>query len=507
MGNIKNRQQPSIPSVPASVPAEMRQFLNALRTSVQTLQGDGNTNANLDRAVTLRELQMNEVSINPKSVLSSLSNIGKGGGSTVSGDVDIFGITVQQPTKPTGARVDIALTTAIVSWDPPRYPGHSYTEIFRQKTNLNSNGEPVDPPQFNEATMIHGTSSSSVFVETIEPEAGYYYWIRHVNTKDVKSPLNATEGIFGKNDLKLDGGLIKPNSINGELIAPGAISTDQLAPASIDGSKIKAGTIEGGNIKAGAIATYHILANAIDGTKIRAGSIDSDKIAAGTISSNHIRSGVITGDHIAAGTITGGKIAANTIDGGKITAGTSIRAPVIEGGVINGISINGSYISGGEITGTTIRGSKLYGATGDFTGSIVVSNTFGPLLQSHNITVTVRRGDYVERHEYGNVCHRDSNNSHYTTCEDIWHDVTYWQYSGSSSMNIGPFSEETVLQCDYMNNITISPTPNTAVGSDTKVLASNVRYTVTATRSFESKSKKRDGEQFTYNIRIHRRYG
>lgn len=341
-GSIKKRQQASIPSVPNNLPADMRAFLTSMRTALTVLQGDGNKNAELDRAVTLRELQDQVVNINPQAVIASLSNAGKGGSGSVKGDIDLFGITVAPPSQPTGVRVDVALNTAILSWDPANYGGHSHTEIFRQVTNLNEKGEPVDPPRFDEAKLIHGTSSSSVFVEPADSNKGYYYWVRHVNIRGSKSPLNSTEGVFGKNELQLDGGVIKPKTITGTSIMDDAIETEHLA----------------------------------------ANSVTSGKILAGSIGTNHLIAGSIVGDHIAAGAITGGKIAANTIDGGKIVAGTYIRSPIIEGGLITGNVIRGSTIEGTTINGTTIKGGRIEGAYitgayGDFSGSFVVRPVTG----------------------------------------------------------------------------------------------------------------------------------
>lgn len=232
MSNIKNRQQPSIPSVPNSVPADMRQFLNALRTSVQTLQGDGNTNANLDRAVTLRELSSSKLPINFNSIVSALSsggrNVRTGGSDSSNTEIDLFGITVEYPKKPTGVQASIGLTTSILSWDTPTYAGHSYTEVFRQKVNLDSDGNPVSVPEFNEETMKHGTSSSSVFTESVDYNAGYYYWVRHVNIKGQKSPIHATQGVFAKNVIEIDGSLIRKGTIIGDRIATGTIGEENM---------------------------------------------------------------------------------------------------------------------------------------------------------------------------------------------------------------------------------------------------------------------------------------
>ncbi|MEH8091730.1 hypothetical protein P9057_01405 [Gallibacterium anatis] len=462
-GSIKKRQQASIPSVPNNLPADMRAFLTSMRTALTVLQGDGNKNAELDRAVTLRELQDQVVNINPQAVIASLSNAGKGGSGSVKGDIDLFGITVAPPSQPTGVRVDIALNTAILSWDPANYGGHSHTEIFRQVTNLNAKGEPVDPPRFDEAKLIHGTSSSSVFVEPADSNKGYYYWVRHVNIRGSKSPLNSTEGVFGKNELQLDGGVIKPKTVSGTSIMDDAIETEHLA----------------------------------------ANSVTSGKILAGSIGTNHLIAGSIVGDHIAAGAITGGKIAADTIDGGKIVAGTYLRAPVIDAGIINASTING-----GTINGVEINSSKLNAATGDFSGSVVTRNVFGEIVLKESspfikfrstgkrISGGLQRFKWSYRSEY------KDNNSHSTVKRSEILDTAYDEYVAEWAIDVGPFSFETVINMsvdtadlDYDTTrtyyrerlpkkvsqvkCTISPTQENVLGSSYALLRTGTKYRIT----------------------------
>lgn len=400
-GSIKKRQQASIPSVPNNLPADMRAFLTSMRTALTVLQGDGNKNAELDRAVTLRELQDQIVNINPQAVIASLSNAGKGGSGSVKGDIDLFGITVAPPSQPTGVRVDVALNTTILSWDPANYGGHSHTEIFRQVTNLNEKGEPVDPPRFDEAKLIHGTSSSSVFVEPADSNKGYYYWVRHVNIKGSKSPLNSTEGVFGKNELQLDGGVIKPKTITGTSIMDDAIETEHLA----------------------------------------ANSVTSGKILAGSIGTNHLIAGSIVGDHIAAGAITGGKIAANTIDGGKIVAGTYIRSPIIEGGLITGNVIRGS-----GIYGSNIYGSHLYGATGDFSGSVVVDVRLGALIEAFDVPITFQKARFIESYKGdGGIIPSDGESNHFATSyRNYWY-VYKIAYSAKRIINAADFERVIII--------------------------------------------------------------
>lgn len=464
-GSIKKRQQASIPSVPNNLPADMRAFLTSMRTALTVLQGDGNKNSELDRAVTLRELQDQVVNINPQAVIASLSNAGKGGSGSVKGDIDLFGITVAPPSQPTGVRVDVALNTAILSWDPATYGGHSHTEIFRQVTNLNAKGEPVDPPRFDEAKLIHGTSSSSVFVEPADSNKGYYYWVRHVNIRGSKSPLNSTEGVFGKNELQLDGGVIKPKTVSGTSIMDDAIETEHLA----------------------------------------ANSVTSGKILAGSIGTNHLIAGSIVGDHIAAGAITGGKIAANTIDGGKIVAGTYIRSPIIEGGLITGNVIRGATIEGGVINGVTINSSRLNGAVGDFSGSIVVRNTMGSLVRTYKGNVRCKYYDWHEETYTTSCCVNDSNNGHNYVCSSCEKSRYYYEYRGSATQQIGPFSEECIAICSLPSSI--SPRDGVILGQESHyIIRTGVTYTISMSQQKDSYNRP-SYIDVPYKVDVYKRYG
>lgn len=188
------RSQPAIGNVPATIKdPQMRSFLESLRTALQTFQGGRTGNAELDRAVTVGELLGKGFKFNGDraAIARALANVGKTGGGR--GDEE----EIERPTIPAGFEVTVGWTSALLHWEDPTYKGHSYTEIFRQRTNLNAQKEPVDPPQFNERNLF-AVSVGNVYSDKLEYNSGYYYWIRHVNKLGQVGPIQSTEGSFVK---------------------------------------------------------------------------------------------------------------------------------------------------------------------------------------------------------------------------------------------------------------------------------------------------------------------
>ncbi|MBE2897778.1 hypothetical protein HPC37_02775 [Pasteurellaceae bacterium 20609_3] len=188
------RSQPAIGNVPATIKdPQMRSFLESLRTALQTFQGGRTGNAELDRAVTVGELLGKGFKFNGDraAIARALANVGKTGGGR--GDEE----EIERPTIPAGFEVTVGWTSALLHWEDPTYKGHSYTEIFRQRTNLNARKEPVDRPQFNERNLF-AVSVGNVYSDKLEYNSGYYYWIRHVNKLGQVGPIQSTEGSFVK---------------------------------------------------------------------------------------------------------------------------------------------------------------------------------------------------------------------------------------------------------------------------------------------------------------------
>jgi hypothetical protein len=181
-------KQPAIPAVPNDVSPSMRNFMTAIREVLQVQAGQGRGNE-IDRAVTFRDLQGSTAG-------SGLSSAALRAVLTGYAASQVGTETVERPTAPTGVSVSAYIGGVFVSWDNQRYGGHAMTEVFFQRTEVNANNTPKDPPAINTETMLNGTSSSTNYAIAVETGYGYYVWARHVNRLGVVGPLSKPLGDF-----------------------------------------------------------------------------------------------------------------------------------------------------------------------------------------------------------------------------------------------------------------------------------------------------------------------
>jgi len=151
-----------LPSVSSPIPPDLRAFLDRVREILTT--------TGLDRYVTAKEL-----------VRSGIAGSTPGGVITT----PIDGTTVELPPAPTGLAASGALANIILTWDPIRYKGHAYTEVWSSGTN-----------DLSTAVMI-GQAPGEVYVDNVGSAATKYYWIRFVNQLNNIGQYNATIGVVG----------------------------------------------------------------------------------------------------------------------------------------------------------------------------------------------------------------------------------------------------------------------------------------------------------------------
>ena len=151
-----------LPSVSSPIPPDLRAFLDRVREILTT--------TGLDRYVTARELVRGGIA-----------------GSTPGGVITtpIDGTTVELPPAPTGLAASGALANIILTWDPIRYKGHAYTEVWSSGTN-----------DLSTAVMI-GQAPGEIYVDNVGSAATKYYWIRFVNQLGNIGQYNATIGVVG----------------------------------------------------------------------------------------------------------------------------------------------------------------------------------------------------------------------------------------------------------------------------------------------------------------------
>ena len=169
---------PGLPTVPAGISPELRQYLSNLAEAVEIRLG--RRGDPIDRAVTLREL-----------VDSGLATYLRGAPYDPSGaappdfenNVPEFG---DQPTVPTGFEANGAYSVIILEWDVPFYLGHATTEIWRYPEDI-----------LGDASLV-GVATGNVHIDYIGGGQSAYYWIRHVNRSDVKGPFTGPDGKFAE---------------------------------------------------------------------------------------------------------------------------------------------------------------------------------------------------------------------------------------------------------------------------------------------------------------------
>lgn len=151
-----------LPTVSSQIPQDLRAFLDRVR---EILSGKG-----LDRYVTARDLIRGGVVIVTP------------GGDVVAPDTPTV---VEVPPAPTGLTATGALANIILTWDPIRYSGHSFTEIWSASTNDLS------------VAVLAGQGPGNVYADNIGEAATRYYWARFVNKDGVAGPYNASAGTVG----------------------------------------------------------------------------------------------------------------------------------------------------------------------------------------------------------------------------------------------------------------------------------------------------------------------
>ena len=159
---------PGFPKVPDDLSPQARQYLLAVVEALEIRLGRKGDPR--DRAITLRELidsglakELKAAPFDPNNTTDSNRGFG---------DPDIVDSAV--PLTPTSFTASGAFENIHLTWDYPRYRGHSLTEIWRHTSNT-----------IGDAILV-ATSNSRAYADPVgSGSVVYYYWIRHKNTGDV----------------------------------------------------------------------------------------------------------------------------------------------------------------------------------------------------------------------------------------------------------------------------------------------------------------------------------
>lgn len=330
-----------LPSITSQIPRDLRTFCDRVR---EALSGQGD-----DKVITRRDLIATGVVVS-----------GPGGTLQPQNPAEIARDRYPTPPAPSGLSATGAIANIILSWDAPRYVGHSYTEIYVSDTNgFSSRVKLADSPG--------NTYSHSVGAATTK-----YYWIRHINEAGVAGPFNSTTAVSGTTGQDPDylievlsdaygvsgDGLFfqvdSPTIINGVLIPAGTyIKQAIIADATISRAKIQDLAVD--NAKINDLNAAKINAGFLSADRIQSGSIDATKVSFVTVGSNNV-----------VGTINasteGIRISGNriSIDGNvSFSAGYDPSTKLATGGAAADVNANVTTINGGKITTGSITADKI----------------------------------------------------------------------------------------------------------------------------------------------------
>jgi hypothetical protein len=185
MRTPKETKIPGFPKLPADASPAMRRYLESVAEALEIRLGRRGDSR--DRAITARELIDSGLAVEGKPFIlgqsqSSLLPIG-----TDVNETDL-------PTAPTGFEATGAYSVVILEWDQAylQYSPHAYTEVWRHTVD-----------QLADAILV-GVEHGSVFTDQVGSAQSYYYWVRHVNTRDQKGPWNSSVGTFAETAVDVE---------------------------------------------------------------------------------------------------------------------------------------------------------------------------------------------------------------------------------------------------------------------------------------------------------------
>ena len=381
----ENARLPQIPQTAITDP-QVRPVVEAVRTIFNKRAFGSDP---LDRWVTWRDMVANNV-----VTYEAGGNSYSGGGrpSFFISNAEEEDLTA--PPAPTNLQASGALLNVILTWDPPKYRNHAYTEIWRSGDN-----------NLGTAVMI-ATTQAAIYSDPVGSGLTYYYWIRYVSTANITGSYNSTLGVQGQTSP--DPGYLL------ELLT-GQIQESQLYSSL--GERIDLIDAEGTGVVSqvnqlndqytvkidnnGYVTGFGLASTAVNGTPFSEFAIRADRFyiaspsgpgitpiipfvvntTAQTINGVNVPIGVyMDAAFIKNGTITNAKIGNATIDDAKIA---SLNASKITAGSIAVDSFIGSpnYVAGSQgwrISGTgiaefsnvTVRGT-VYATAGQFIGTLL----------------------------------------------------------------------------------------------------------------------------------------
>lgn len=163
-----------IPKASAGDSRQLQRFIDVVTRNINTMTGSSNDSVLTQRNYKDLQTRTSALSKQISGLSDHLTGI----------DGQLNGGKVEFPTIPTGLIGNAALTNIMLTWDPPSYLGHAYTEILFNPEDLLAEAKPI------------GTAPYPIFIHPVALLSKGYYWVRHVNRKEQKGPVNSSEGMY-----------------------------------------------------------------------------------------------------------------------------------------------------------------------------------------------------------------------------------------------------------------------------------------------------------------------
>lgn len=173
----------SVPNLPPSVDPALRQFLSAVKESLEVRVAQ--RGSPLDASPTFQDL----INTGVLKIKDGVTYVG-GRAYTAEQLVGLVGANLPSwvtsdtaPNAPTNLAVTSDKTNTILTWDASDFDQYAYTEVWRAASNNLTAAEQI------------GSTAGSTYTDAL-PDAGvsFYYWVRHVSKSFLASAFNDVNG-------------------------------------------------------------------------------------------------------------------------------------------------------------------------------------------------------------------------------------------------------------------------------------------------------------------------
>ena len=247
---------PSIPPIPSDVDPKLKTYLNAVDEALKVRLGTlGDPK---DRAVTVRELIDSGLAEN---FLENPFNPNAGTPDNTFIPTERVDVTI--PPDVTGFSGTGAFQKIILQWDLAQFGNFAFTEVWRHTSNDIGSAIRID------------TTRAQVYADTVDLDANFYYWVRHVSTSNIvgqfTNGINVTTSKVSSSNVT---DFFTADSITAAsgVIADATIGTAEIANSAITNAKIDNAAITSGKIANATITDAKI--NTVNASKIFASTLD-----------------------------------------------------------------------------------------------------------------------------------------------------------------------------------------------------------------------------------------